>query len=161
MISSADAAAVVALVIEADAGVARSPLGLDLRAGVASGPAIMFEGDDYIGRPVNVAARLCSAAAPRQILASEDAVAGVPPWVSRNSATKMAVRGFDLPLNVSSLAIRSGSKVVADPVCGLSIPLDSAVSLPQSEGARPMFCSRACMQGFLDRTRSVSASRSG
>src|SRR5690349_2027290 len=38
-------------------------IGLPLRAGVAGGEVILFEGDDYIGGDVNLAARLCDAAA--------------------------------------------------------------------------------------------------
>ena len=42
------------------------------RAGMAGGAVILFEGDDYIGGPVNLAARLCDAAAPHEILASAE-----------------------------------------------------------------------------------------
>src|SRR3954453_22372309 len=35
---------------------------LALRGGICEGKVIMFEGDDYIGAAVNVAARLCSLA---------------------------------------------------------------------------------------------------
>jgi class 3 adenylate cyclase len=41
---------------------------LPLRGGVAAGRVILFEGDDYIGRPVNLAARLCDEAEPHQLL---------------------------------------------------------------------------------------------
>ena len=41
---------------------------LPLRGGVAAGRVILFEGDDYVGRPVNLAARLCDEAAPHQLL---------------------------------------------------------------------------------------------
>lgn len=151
MISSADTAAVVALVIEAEAGVATSPLALDLRAGVASGPAIMFEGDDYIGRPVNIAARLCSVAAPREVLVSDAVIPGLPPWVAADGATTMSVRGFDRPLAVSSIKVISGVATAMDPVCGLTIPLESGVPLPESSSvSTPMFCSRACLQAHLD-----------
>jgi adenylate cyclase len=51
---------------------------LPLRAGVCAGPVIMFEGDDYIGGAVNVAARLCDAAKAGQILAAESALAAAP-----------------------------------------------------------------------------------
>ncbi len=42
-----------------------------LRGGVCTGQALLFEGDDYVGRAVNIAARLCSAAAPGQILVAD------------------------------------------------------------------------------------------
>ena len=41
---------------------------LPLRAGLAAGRVILFEGDDYIGRAVNLAARLCDEAQPHQLL---------------------------------------------------------------------------------------------
>ena len=43
--------------------------GLPLRGGVASGDVILFEGDDYIGQAVNLAARLSELAGPGEILA--------------------------------------------------------------------------------------------
>lgn len=44
-----------------------------LRGGVCTGQALLFEGDDYVGRAVNIAARLCAAAAPGQILVADGA----------------------------------------------------------------------------------------
>jgi adenylate cyclase len=55
--------------------------GIDIHVGVVHGPVLLFEGDDYIGRPVNLASRLCDAAGPGEILALVDAE-GLPPWVS-------------------------------------------------------------------------------
>ena len=43
--------------------------GFDIHGGIAAGMMLLFEGDDYIGRPVNLAARLCEAAAPGELLA--------------------------------------------------------------------------------------------
>ena len=42
-----------------------------LRAGLASGPVILFEGDDYIGKAVNMAARLCAVAKPGEVLGDQ------------------------------------------------------------------------------------------
>ena len=42
---------------------------LPLRAGFTTGPVILIDGDDYVGHAVNLAARLCAAAEPRQVLA--------------------------------------------------------------------------------------------
>ncbi len=41
---------------------------LSLRVGIATGYALLFEGDDYIGSAVNMAARLCDAADPFEVL---------------------------------------------------------------------------------------------
>ncbi len=42
-----------------------------LRGGVCTGQVLLFEGDDYVGRAVNIAARLCAAAAPGQVLVAD------------------------------------------------------------------------------------------
>ena len=47
---------------------------LPLRIGVAAGKVIIFEGDDFIGMPINLASRLCDAAAPGEILANDAVV---------------------------------------------------------------------------------------
>ena len=39
-----------------------------IHSGIARGSVIIFEGDDYVGRAVNVAARLCQHARPSEIL---------------------------------------------------------------------------------------------
>jgi class 3 adenylate cyclase len=39
---------------------------LPLRAGIASGAVLMLKGDDYVGRPVNLASRLCDGAHKRR-----------------------------------------------------------------------------------------------
>src|SRR3546814_6304497 len=48
---------------------------------MASGPVIMFEGDDYIGAPVNIAARLCDQAQPHELLATVEVAAARPGWI--------------------------------------------------------------------------------
>ena len=55
-----------ALDLEREATAACDPL--SLRIGVATGRALLFEGDDYIGSAVNLAARLCDAAGPGEVL---------------------------------------------------------------------------------------------
>ena len=47
---------------------------LPLRIGIATGKVIVFEGDDYIGMAINLASRLCDAAAPGEILANDEVV---------------------------------------------------------------------------------------
>src|SRR3954470_2577691 len=51
---------------------------LALRGGICEGQVIMFEGDDYIGAAVNVAARLCARARPGQLLLSGGTAGAVP-----------------------------------------------------------------------------------
>jgi class 3 adenylate cyclase len=65
---------------------------------------ILFEGDDYIGRAVNLAARLCDEAVPHQLLitaslfdAGGDGLAGV-------HLGARAIRGFTRPVEIVDLS---------------------------------------------------------
>lgn len=69
----------------------------EIHAGIAGGTVLLFEGDDYIGRSVNLAARLCEAAGPREILAhglSDD----LPDWVDVGGHVTVRAMGIgDIP----------------------------------------------------------------
>ena len=69
-------------------------VGLPLRAGMAGGAVILFEGDDYIGGSVNLAARLCDLAAPQEVLASADLAARVGDAVECVPLGPRAIAGF-------------------------------------------------------------------
>jgi class 3 adenylate cyclase len=69
-------------------------LELPVRAGMSSGAVILFEGDDYIGGPVNLAARLCDLAEPRELLASAELAASVPVTVDYVDVGPVVVPGF-------------------------------------------------------------------
>jgi adenylate cyclase len=73
---------------------------LPLRVGMSSGEVILFEGDDYIGGPVNLAARLCDAARPGEVLASADLAAAVPPGADVQPVGPRAMPGFVLRVDV-------------------------------------------------------------
>jgi adenylate cyclase len=77
---------------------------LSLRAGIATGAVILLDGDDYVGRAVNVAARLCDHAEPDQILAGADAALTLPTGVSATSATAFHVKGFGRDVAAVALA---------------------------------------------------------
>lgn len=146
MLSSPAVAAVVALVIELDARMAESLPSLPVRAGLASGPVIMFEGDDYIGRSVNLASRLCSEAMPREILASDRVAAVAPRWVRAGNARSVVVRGVDLPTSVSSLSLATDGPTVVDEICGLAIP--APLSIATAHGS---YCSDGCLEASIER----------
>lgn len=63
-----------------------------VRVGIASGTVLLFEGDDYIGEPVNLAAKLCAAAKPGEILA-DCTTDGLPDWVHARDQVTVHVRG--------------------------------------------------------------------
>lgn len=88
---------------------------LPLRAGVASGLVILFEGDDYIGTPVNLASRLCMDAQPSQILATEAVAAHSPRGLRSLPMGQIVIRGFALPVPVVSLEPMTADSVVAGP----------------------------------------------
>ena len=44
---------------------------LALRGGVAGGPVVVLEGDDYVGAAVTISARLCDKARPGELLVAE------------------------------------------------------------------------------------------
>ena len=59
MIVSVDQMAAIEFVMDLEQRASSVCAPLTLRAGIASGHALLFEGDDYIGSAVNMAARLC------------------------------------------------------------------------------------------------------
>jgi adenylate cyclase len=86
-------------------------LELPVRAGMTSGAVILFEGDDYIGGPVNLAARLCDLAGPRELLASGDLAASVPTTVDYADVGPVTVAGFAHRVDVIRLeAARVGRR---------------------------------------------------
>ena len=74
-VEQADAVA-FALDLERQASECCTPL--SLRIGIASGYALLFEGDDYIGSAVNLASRLCDAAGPGEVLLPAEQLSDIP-----------------------------------------------------------------------------------
>ena len=147
---------VAMLEIEAIAEDARSLL--PIRAGLATGPVILFEGDDYIGTPVNLAARLCDVAGPRQVLAASGLCDYCPPWVMARDRYEMAIPGFVDPVELVRLSARPpGDHPVTDPVCGLILDAAFAVAGAGADGAPAWFCSPSCASTWSERTRPVVA----
>src|SRR5207247_7577337 len=73
MLSGLDPRCVAACAVDAvDRIATSSPLAL--RGGLARGEVIMFEGDDYVGAAVNIAARLCRAAKRNRLVAAATAL---------------------------------------------------------------------------------------
>lgn len=68
--------------------------GLDTHAGIATGDVLLFEGDDYVGRPVNLAARLCDHAHLGEILVAGRPV-DLPGWLTVAEVRTLAVAGVD------------------------------------------------------------------
>jgi class 3 adenylate cyclase len=100
-LDQADAIA-FALDLEQAASVECAPLAL--RVGMASGLALLFEGDDYIGSAVNLAARLCDLAGPTDILIPADQLEELPSGVRATPAGAPVLRGFPDPVPVVELS---------------------------------------------------------
>ncbi len=148
MLSSTMNDAVAGLVVELRERMAELIPSLPIRAGLAFGPVIMFEGDDYIGYPVNVAARLCAIAEPHQLLATTEVASARPQWVDALADKTVQVRGLSHDVSACDISLaKAGDDVITDPVCGLSIANEHSVG----EWGTPRFCSEACLGSWLDR----------
>jgi adenylate cyclase len=126
---------------------------LALRAGVTCGEAILFEGDDYIGFPVNLASRLCDAAENHGVLATPEAVRDVPPWAVVEPIGELDVIGLSRPVKVVRLFTREHGEAVIDPICRMELPPDGVVTT-RSDGDREVaFCSTSCASVWDQRRR--------
>ena len=76
---------------------------LSLRVGMATGHALLFEGDDYIGSAVNMAARLCDAAGPFEVLMPTMQIERLPAGVTAHAHEPVELRGFPGPIDVVEL----------------------------------------------------------
>ncbi len=87
---------------------------LTLRAGIASGYALLFEGDDYIGSSVNMASRLCDAAGPHQVLIPTMGVERLPEGITANPIGAVALAGFPGEIEVLELTGQPGPAIQND-----------------------------------------------
>ena len=76
--------------------------GIQVRVGAATGEALLFEGDDYVGEPVNLAAKLCAAAPPGEMYAVAEEL-DVPDWVRCLGDVTVQIRGVGPVSNVRRL----------------------------------------------------------
>ena len=73
-----------------------------IRAGFAFGEVLVFEGDDYIGRTVNLAARLCDEARPGELLVATAEEHWTSTSLPLQPRDPLAIRGFRVPVAVRS-----------------------------------------------------------
>jgi adenylate cyclase len=76
---------------------------LTIRAGLATGHALLFEGDDYIGSAVNMAARLCDRARGVEVLMPTMQLESLPQGVTTEPYGELELRGFPGAVDVVSL----------------------------------------------------------
>jgi adenylate cyclase len=78
---------------------------LALRGGITRGQAVVFEGDDYVGAAVNMAARLCDEARPGELLVAAPVFERLPERPGAEVAW-MRVAGVSRVVSVHRLACR-------------------------------------------------------
>lgn len=103
MLIGLDAVSLVSAVLQIMRESTEAGLALPVHAGVAEGDVILFEGDDYVGVTVNLAARLSDMAIAGQVLAPTDLFRGLDR--SRASLGSVELLGFDDPIEVADLAL--------------------------------------------------------
>jgi adenylate cyclase len=102
MVVGVESPSLLAAVVEMKWAVAaESPV--PLRGGIAAGPVMVFEGDDYVGRAINLAAKLCELADPHQCLATADLAAVCPVGVDATAVGSLTVPGFHEPIPVFAI----------------------------------------------------------
>jgi len=127
---------------------------LSVRVGMDAGPVIMFEGDDYIGRAVNVAARICDESGPDQVLATWDVASEMPDWVTPGQSRRVVLKGLAHTVEVTPIEVVASlpNGGATDPVCGLTIPTQLAIRAPGFTKSTDRFCSLDCAEAFSNRT---------
>jgi adenylate cyclase len=101
MLVSVDVEHLVKVAVDAVARL-EMQLPLRVRVGIASGEVILFEGDDHIGSAVNLAARLCDAAGPGEILVGPHVIEVLPPG-SVDHVGAAPLPGFPIPVPAARL----------------------------------------------------------
>jgi class 3 adenylate cyclase len=104
MIVSVDQANAIAFALELDQRSSEVCAPLALRVGIATGYALLFEGDDYIGSAVNMASRLCDAAGPHEALLPTMQIERLPEGVMATPHGELELRGFPGPIHVVELS---------------------------------------------------------
>jgi class 3 adenylate cyclase len=86
---------------------------LALRGGVAHGQVLIIDGDDFIGRPVNLAARLSQAAGPGELLALGYQASVLPAWTTVLGTRDVTLRGIGRLPHVQQLGVLSSVELPA------------------------------------------------
>jgi class 3 adenylate cyclase len=100
MFVSTEVRPVVAAMIDLTEQLESADIVLPLRTGIAAGPVILFEGDDFIGMAINLASRLCDAAGPGEILATAAVAAEVRDEFGAVPLGYRAIPGIVQPIEV-------------------------------------------------------------
>lgn len=78
---------------------------LTARGGVSTGPALFIDGDDYVGRALNLASRLCDLADCGCVLADGDSTLELPNWIESAPYKSVQVKGLGRRRDIQVLTI--------------------------------------------------------
>lgn len=104
MVVGVDPEPLLEAIVEIEALVDASGSPLPLRGGCTRGRVILIDGDDYIGTPVNLAARLCAVADPRQVIAPAEMVSDLETALVARPLGRRAIPGLDEPVELVALS---------------------------------------------------------
>lgn len=103
---SADPEALVAAMLDLVERAHAEHVALPIHIGMASGPVILFEGDDYTGRAINLASRLCDRAGAGEVLCTDELADLAPQGTPRVRIGEIPLPGFTEPVPVIRLDAR-------------------------------------------------------
>lgn len=148
MLVCVDERPLIEAVIEIERRVDDGESPLLLHAGMASGEVILMEGDDYIGGPVNLAARLLEGAQLHEVLCTPELAAAAPAWVEVLPMEPVRLRSLRDPVKVVNLSYRDHVREKAvDPICGMAVPTDAVVDTRVgANGEVVSFCAPSCAE---------------
>jgi class 3 adenylate cyclase len=137
MLVGVESPAVLAAVVEAKWALDGHSV-LALRGGIAAGPVMVFEGDDYVGGAVNLAAKLCDLAEAGQCLAQAELADACPVGLAATPVGAMDVPGFHRPMEL--VAVDASTDEAGNHRRGLGAALGrsmrDATDAEQSEGSQ-------------------------
>ena len=120
-----------------------------LRMGAHVGSVLYREGD-YVGTTVNLAARVTEAAKRNQLLitaAVQLELDGLDLQIV--PIGPRALKGFSEEVELFEVRGGAGPAKLTDPVCGMELDLSSAEVQLYWEDKRVLFCSRGCLERFV------------
>jgi adenylate cyclase len=89
---------------------------LKARAGLSIGRVLNMDGDDYIGRAINLSSRLCDLARPGEVLSDSDSCHGLPEWICRRAVPYLEIKGIGERTDLSALTDCDGIDVARVPL---------------------------------------------
>lgn len=113
MLVAVDGAQLVAAVVELERMIDELDLPLAMHAGIAGGPVMLLEGDDYTGGAVNLASRLCDTAVQHEILVTPELAAMAPPDAIQEPLGPRTFPGISQPVQIVRLCCASTGQSVA------------------------------------------------